>query len=320
MRQALAAFCCATVFVVLAAAQTQNTASLIVTVVDANGALLPERRSSVANNATGASREAVADSEGSAVFPALSLTGTTKSPSRSPDFFRALVRSQLRAGETAAVKVGLQVNSGITRKRHSLRLPLKVFEPTRRSAFCWITNRSTATPILGRKTTTLPLLNSAFRQGKGTGDLFVNQTYFITGVGSRRATTFTIDGASNDEGWGRQTLITTVPLAAIQEADILTNAFSAEYGWTSGPAFNIVTKSGTNAFHGQGIFMLRPGDGWQAKSFSTKNFCPGSVPSCVVPSTLQAINPIDIPDQLTQYSGAIGGPIIKDKTFFFVAC
>jgi hypothetical protein len=55
------------------------------------------------------------------------------------------------------------------------------------------------TPILGRKVTTLPLLNSAFGQGEGTGDLFVNATYFITGVGSRRATTFTLDGANNDE-------------------------------------------------------------------------------------------------------------------------
>ena len=94
------------------------------------------------------------------------------------------------------------------------------------------------TPILGRKVTTLPLLNSAFRQGKGTGDLFVNATYFITGVGSRRATTFTLDGANNDEGWGRQTAIATVPLGAVQEINILTNAFSSEFGWTSGPALN----------------------------------------------------------------------------------
>src|SRR5204863_905396 len=100
------------------------------------------------------------------------------------------------------------------------------------------------TPILGRKLSTLPLLNSAFRQGKGTGDLFVNQTYFITGAGSRRATTFTLDGANNDEAWGRQTMIATVPLGAAQEVTLLSNAFSAEYGWTSGPALNIVTKSG----------------------------------------------------------------------------
>ena len=111
-------------------------------------------------------------------------------------------------------------------------------------------------------------------------------------------------------------MIATVPLGAIQEMTVLTNAFSSEFGWTSGPALNIVTKSGTNGLHGEGLFMSRPG-GWQAKTFSTKGFCPPSVPSCVTPTTLTAINPVDIPDALTQVSGSIGGPIVKDKTFFF---
>jgi hypothetical protein len=115
------------------------------------------------------------------------------------------------------------------------------------------------TPILGRKLTTLPLLNSAFRQGKGTGDLFVNQTYFVTGAGSRRTTTTTVDGANNDEAWGRQTMIATMPLGAIEEVTVLSNAFSSEFGWTARPAVNIVTKSGTNNFHGEGLFMSRPG-------------------------------------------------------------
>src|SRR5207237_7476748 len=96
------------------------------------------------------------------------------------------------------------------------------------------------TPILGRKVTTLPLLNSAFRQGKGTGDLFVNATYFVTGGGSRRTTTFMLDGANNDEGWGRQTMIATAPLGAIQEVSVLSNAFSAEVAWTPGPARNVL--------------------------------------------------------------------------------
>jgi hypothetical protein len=170
--------------------------------------------------------------------------------------------------------------------------------------------------ILGRKMTTLPLLNSAFRQGKGTGDLFVNQTYFITGAGSRRTTTFTLDGANNDEAWGRQTAIATIPLGAIQEISIISNAFSAEYGWTAGPALNIVTKSGTNDVHGEALFMIRPGD-WQAETFSTKNFCPPSVATCVTPSTLVAVNPVDIPDALQQYSATIGGPLVEDRTFYF---
>jgi hypothetical protein len=173
------------------------------------------------------------------------------------------------------------------------------------------------TPILGRKITTLPLLNSAFRQGKGTGDLFVNATYFITASGSRRTTTYMLDGASNDEGWGRQTMLTAVPLGAVEEATILSNAFSAEFGWTAGPAMNIVTKSGTNNFRGELLYMFRPGD-MQATSFSTKNFCPPTVASCTTPATLLAINPPDLPDELNQGSGSFGGPIVKDKTFFYV--
>src|SRR5262249_36342969 len=141
------------------------------------------------------------------------------------------------------------------------------------------------TPILGRKVTTLPLFNSAFRQGKGTGDLFVNATYFVTASGSRRTTTFMLDGATNDEAWGRQTMIATVPAGALQEVSVLSNAFSAEYGWTSGPALNIVTKTGTNALKGEALFMSRPG-GLQPKTLSTDGFCPPSVSSCATPSTL----------------------------------
>ena len=174
------------------------------------------------------------------------------------------------------------------------------------------------TPVLGRKLSSITLLNSAFRQAKGTGDLFVNQTYVATGAGSRRATTTMLDGANNDEAWGRQIAMSTLPMGAVQEMTVLTNAFSSEFGWTSGSALNVVTKSGTNQFHGEGLYLARPGD-MQAKSFSTKNFCAPSVQSCVTPSTLTSISPVDIPDSLNQFSGSFGGRIIKDKTFFFVA-
>src|SRR6267378_1926904 len=134
--------------------------------------------------------------------------------------------------------------------------------------------------------------------------------------GSRRTTTFMLDGASNDEGWGRQTMIATVPVGAIQEVSVLSNAFSAEFGWTAGPAMNIVTKSGTNDLRGEGLFMTRPG-AWQAKTFGTDGFCAPSVASCITPATLTAINPADVPDELNQFSGTIGAPLVKDKTFFF---
>ena len=297
------------------AAQSPNTASMIVVVVDQSGAIVKDARISVVNTATGAMREAVSGNDGSAAIPALPLTGTYNVSVSKTGFGSEESKDiALRAGETATLHVKLLVGSGQTEV-----IVYGTAEGVRADA--QIGRRLDSTqidelPILGRKVTTLPLLNAAFRQAKGTGDLFVNATYFVTGVGGRRQTTVTLDGANNDEGWGRQTAIATVPLGAVQEMTVLSNAFSSEFGWTSGPALNIVTKSGTNGLHGEGLFMSRPG-GMQAETFSTKNFCAPSVKSCVTPSTLTAINPVDIPDALNQFSGSIGGPIVRDKTFFF---
>jgi hypothetical protein len=302
-------------FVAPVFAQSPNTATMMVVVTDQTGAVITDAQVTVLNTATGDTRLAVSGSDGSATFAALSLTGTYKvAVSRQGFGTEERENLTLRSGETATVKVSLLAGSqkaevtvfgtaeGV-RSDPQIGLPLPSYQIEE-------------VPILSRKTSALPLLNSAFRQGKGTGDLFVNQVYFITGAGSRRTTTVTLDGANNDEGWGRQTSVATIPIGAIQEMAVISNAFSAEYGWTAGPALNIVTKSGTNNLHGEGLFLMRPGD-WQAETFSTNGFCPPSVSTCVTPSTLVAINPVDIPDALQQYSGTIGGPIVHDRTFFF---
>jgi Carboxypeptidase regulatory-like domain len=299
-----------------ALAQSPNTAAVVVVVVDQTGGVVSGANVTVVNNATGATRDAVSGSEGSATISALSLTGTymirvTKAGFTAED----VIDLTLRAGETATIKVKLVASGGKTEvtvygTEQGVRADSQIGHRLDGPAI-------DETPILGRKITTLPLFNSAFRQGKGTGDLFVNATYFVTASGSRRTTTFMLDGASNDEAWGRQTMLATVPVGAVQEISILSNAFSSEFGWTSGPALNIVTKAGTNALRGEGLFMTRPG-GTQAETFSTKGFCAPSVASCTTPATLQAINPADVPDELNQVSGSIGGPIVKDKTFFFL--
>jgi hypothetical protein len=304
-----------TVLVDPVSAQSPNTAAMIVVVIDQNGAVVPAAKVAVVNSATSDQRDAVSGNDGSVSFSGLSLTGTY-TVTIAKEGFGSEERKDitLRSGETATLKVALL--AGTQAAEVTVYGTAEGVRADPQIGVRIDSLRIDETPLLGRKVTTLPLLNSAFRQAKGTGDLFVNATYFVTGVGGRRQTTVTLDGANNDEAWGRQTAIATVPLGAIQEMNVLSNAFSSEFGWTSGPALNIVTKSGTNDFHGEGIVMIRPGD-WQAETFSTKNFCPPSVPTCVTPSTLQAINPVDIPDELSQVSGSIGGPVIKDKTFFF---
>jgi hypothetical protein len=298
-------------------AQSPNTGALIVSVVDQNDAIVQGADITVVNTATGEERTGVSNSNGIATFAGLSLNGQYEVTVNKSGFAaRETGGLQIRAGETAQVKVGLTVGGsqaevtviGTTQGVRADPQIGRLFESKE------IDN----TPILSRKFSTIPLLNSAFRQGKGTGDLFVNQTYFITGVGSRRATTFVLDGASNDEGWGRQIGVATIPIGAVQEVNVMTNAFSSEFGWTSGPAINIITKAGSNEFHGDALFMYRPGGGWQADSFPTDGFCPSSVPECTVPSALQSILPVDIPDKQAQFAGSIGGPIVRDKTFFFL--
>ncbi|HUL75222.1 MAG TPA: TonB-dependent receptor [Vicinamibacterales bacterium] len=300
-----------------AAAQTTNTGTMVVTVVDQTGAVVQDAKVTVVNIATSAGRDIVSGADGSATFGGLSLTGTYKISVTKTGFTAEDVKDlSLRAGETAMVRVKLVATGGTSEVtvygtnqgvRADAQIGRRMDSPT-----------VDATPILGRKITSLPLFNSAFRQGKGTGDLFVNATYFVTASGSRRTTTYMLDGASNDESWGRQTMMAAVPVGAVQEVSVLSNAFSAEFGWTSGPAFNIVTRSGTNVVHGEGLYMNRAAD-LQKSTFSTDGYCPPSVSTCTTPTTLTAINPADTPDVLNQFSGSFGGPIVKDRTFFFAA-
>ena len=300
----------------LALAQSSpNTSTIVVLISDPTGAMVADAKVSVINTQTGDLREATSGADGSATFPALSLTGSYTVGVSKPGFGDEQQSGiALRATEIATLRVKLLVGSAKAEATvYGTTQGVRADAPIGRRLDSTTIDE---TPILGRKVSTLPLFNSSFRQGKGTGDLFVNATYFVTGGGSRRTTTFMLDGASNDEGWGRQTMIATVPVGAIQEISILSNAFSAEFGWTAGPALNIVTKSGTNHVRGEGLYMTRPG-GWQAKTFDIDGFCAPSATNCVTPTTLTAVNPADVPDVLNQVSGTIGAPFVKDKTLFF---
>ncbi len=113
-------------------------------------------------------------------------------------------------------------------------------------------------PLPNRKISYLPLLSAANRPAINQGDVFMNQDLFTTNGAGRRQTWFEIDGSSGNDSWGRQTIFTNIPLAAVQEMDVLTNAFSAEYGGSTGSVVNIITKSGGNDFHGEALYLGRP--------------------------------------------------------------
>lgn len=124
--------------------------------------------------------------------------------------------------------------------------------------------------------------------GSGTGNTAIN--------GNRTATTnLTIDGGNNIGPTNNAIQVTSVSIESIQEVKLQTSNFSAEYGRTSGPTVNVVTRGGTNSFHGS-IFDFLRNDIVDAKpSFA----------------------PVKAPLRYNNYGYSFGGPIIKNKLFFF---
>ena len=284
---------------VTAFAQTIDTATVRGRVSDPNGAVIVGANVVVINESTGLSRETVTNGDGEFTISNLPLTGKYKITASSNGFSNQTKKDfELRANEAASFDFNLRV-SGATDDFNEVT----IFGTTEgvQSDSAELGTRLDLqkidnTPILGRKLTNLVQLNSSVRPARGTGDLFLNNFLFVVNGSGRRQTTFSLDGSSGNDDWGRQTIFTNLPFSTIQEFTVLTNPISAEFGRTAGNVVNIVTKSGTNAFHADGLFMVRP-------------------------SGLQASQPLAnqrTRDQLFQFSGVVSGAVIKDKTHFLV--
>ena len=123
-----------------------------------------------------------------------------------------------------------------------------------------------------------------------------------------RSNNFLLDGTDMNDGYRNDPAIneagvfgtpaTILPIEAIAELRVLSN-FEAEYGRSAGGVINIVTKSGTNSFHGTGFEFLR-NNALDARNYFNEVGSPQN------------------PFHNNQFGGALGGPIRKDKTFFFI--
>ena len=123
----------------------------------------------------------------------------------------------------------------------------------------------------------------------------------------------TIDGGDNNQAFfaeerGRTRISYSVSQAAIREFQVNTSSYSAEYGRSAGGVVNAVTKSGTNEFHG-GLFYYQRNNKWGARN-------PLATNSVLVNGVFTSVG-IKPEDVRHQFGGTIGGPIVKDKAFFF---
>jgi outer membrane receptor protein involved in Fe transport len=159
-------------------------------------------------------------------------------------------------------------------------------------------------PLNGRTFTQLLSLENGFTQGGTSGRGGVE----LNGLGGM-TNNFTMDGLDMTLGenggigigaiGGSGSVINILSVEAIQEFKVSSGAFSAELGRTAGGVINVTTKSGTNEFHGT-LFEFLRNDALDANNFFANRSGQGKTPL-----------------RHNQFGGNVGGPILKDKLFFF---
>src|SRR5436305_6141294 len=273
---------------------------LVGTIRDEKGAEIFGARVRVTNVGTGLQRETT--TAGNGLYRALALpTGTYEVTAEAQGFTTTTVKEieigvdqirtvdiVLHVGAKAEV-VDVQANAAPTQTETS-----KLGEI--------IDNRKVEDlPLNGRDLAQLARLNPGVASSGGGGGQQGGEGG-VSGFSSngQRSTSnnFLVDGVDNNDYFGGQAA--QIPsIDSIQEFEVQTNTFSAEYGRNSGSVVNLVTKSGTNQLHGS-VYDFFRNDVLDARNFFNDQSFPKS--------SLR----------LNQFGGTFGGPIIKNQTFYFL--
>ncbi|HEU0175433.1 MAG TPA: TonB-dependent receptor [Blastocatellia bacterium] len=289
-----------------------SSAAVKGTVTDPQGAAVVNAVVSVKDLDQGAVRTATTDTNGEFQVR-LVRPGIHEITVEARGFSQYLIKNvQLTVGQTASYDIRLEVAGVKTEVVVTTSSPLIEVERTQQANT--IESRQVENlPNINRNMTaavyTLPAVtNSEATRAQQPGYTGFATTGFSIGGSNGRNNLSTIDGGENEYGSGQYRVF--IPVDSIQEFQVNRNGFAAEFGFTVGSAINIVTKSGSNKFHGSAYGYFRN-------------------------NSTQAINYIDqVQTQLNQISpgvgnepfhqnayagGTLGGPIKKDKLFYFIS-
>src|SRR5713226_6684393 len=276
------------------------------TVVDTSGSVIPKASVSITNLATGINRTVTTNEDGLYIAPNL-LPASYELTFTAPGF-KTEVRSGIELTVGAAVALNQTMQVGTTKETVQVQTEAPDVQLAT-SDIGAVVNATTVRelPLNGRSWTDLATLQPgvnrietqpSFSVGADRGNRGFGQQLTISGARPQQ-NNYRLDGVSlNDYANGApgSVLGGNLGVDAIQEFSVLTSNYSAEYGKTSGGVVNATTRSGTNSFHGSGYEFIRN-------------------------SKLDAANFFEAgqrtPFKRNQFGGAIGGPIVKNRTFFF---
>ena len=289
-------FVCAALAVFNAGAWAQSaaTAELHITVKDQKGAVIKDASVHVSNAARNLDRSLTANVDGEYQFLALP-PGKYTVTVEAPGFSKSVADNvSVTVGQRAELPITLSVAA--VESVVNVNTEPELVETQKTASTTTITEqRIDNLPINGRNYINFTLTDSKVARDT-TPNIPVAPTSGLNFGGARaRANLVNVDGADAVDN-STNGIRATVSQEAVQEFQIITNNYAAEYGRASGGVVNIVTKSGTNDFHGSAFAYLRNRNIQAANHFS-------NVPS---PAYTRVQTGFDF-----------GGPIKKDKTFFF---
>ena len=305
MRRTLPAFTALIVIIiVLGFAQpaisqvTAGQAQLNGTVKDPSGSVIVKATVSVRNQDTNSGYTTTTNSDGYYILANIP-PGTYELSAESKGFGKTIQKDVvLRVAQIATIDISLRVAAASEVVEVKTEAP--VIEPTRTEVSQVVaTEQIQALPISGRLFTDFALLSPGVTTGRiGLQSTFTDPSTTRISFGGQRdlSNSVTVDGGDNiNSATGSQRA--TPSQEAVSEFRVVNNSFGAEYGRALGGIVNIVTKSGTNEVHGS-VYEYFQNNALNAKSILTQ---PG----------------FDILRQ-NQFGATLGGPISKDRTFYFI--
>jgi hypothetical protein len=274
------------------------------TVTDSSGSALPGTKVQVLDIDTGLARIMEADSAGR--YSALALNLGNYSVTATHEGFKTEVRTGIILTVARAAVVDLSLSVGTITSTVEVAGEAPLVESDTASLGSLVDDRSMQSlPLNGRSYDQLALLQPGVTRSSpgvfsNTSYTFGSGTRFSVGGQRTVSNSFLMDGTNvNDQGNGTPGGANGLNLGmdTMQEFKIFTDAFKAEYGYATGSVTSIATRSGTNQFHGAVFEYIRN------SVFDTRNYFD--------------VNPTTPPFKRNQFGGALGGPIRRDKTFFF---
>ncbi len=277
----------------------EGTATLRGTVTDPNGSVVPNATVSVANQETGLNRRTVTTND----------TGDYVFSSLRPGLYRVTVEAN---GFKKAVKSGIRLNVGETQNfgfKIEVGNATEIVTITAEEPLVETSSNKIGGTITEEELIELPSVNRNFIGFVGlvpgvvpniSTESFGSDSVSVNGQ-DPRFNNFQLDGANNNDDviGQRAGAQTRTALEAVQEFQVLTNQFDAEFGRTSGGVINAITKSGKNTFNGSAFGFFQ-----ESKLDARDRFA--------------TLGNLEKPDaNRRQFGGTIGGPIKRDLAHFF---